>query len=123
LKMKVGVFALALIAAVSAADEPETFKNRCMHCIDEGYVFCSADGSTGTCLDASCAETDAYGTCTLTHTCDTAGANIAMTAYTQCAYTPPAGCPATVTITRAQIDSGGADVKSWEDKPIKVPYE
>ena len=69
--MKASVFALALLAAISNAEEAEKWENNCFRCIDEGFAFCSSDGNTGTCHDVSCQEDEltgeekeaAYGTC------------------------------------------------------------
>ena len=35
---------------------PEYFNDKCFHCIDDGYMFCSADGISGTCIDVTCQE-------------------------------------------------------------------
>ena len=50
----------AVIAAVSHA-KPSEYDNKCFHCINEGYAFCSTDGKTGTCVDASCEEENLQG--------------------------------------------------------------
>ena len=52
--MKAGVFALSLLAAIGSAEEAEKWNDNCFRCIDEGFGFCSANGSTGTCHDVSC---------------------------------------------------------------------
>ena len=59
------IFGAALLMAVSKAqgdaedvelEGPEAWKDKCFHCIDEGYMFCSADGISGTCMDVTCKE-------------------------------------------------------------------
>lgn len=35
---------------------PDQWKDKCYHCIDDGYMFCSADGISGTCIDVTCKE-------------------------------------------------------------------
>ena len=71
----------AVMAAVSYANSTE-YDKLCFHCINEGYVFCSADGHTGKCVDAECKEKDlqgqarrdnrAAGKCTLVTDCPVA---------------------------------------------------
>ena len=50
------VMAAAVTAATVEKDDAAAAKwnDMCYHCIDEGYLFCSVDGITGTCYDASC---------------------------------------------------------------------
>ena len=58
------LFGAALLMAVSEVQAvedikygvPEYFNDKCFHCIDDGYMFCSADGITGTCIDVTCTE-------------------------------------------------------------------
>ncbi len=55
------IFGAAIMMAVSEASTveygvPEYFNNKCFHCIDDGYMFCSADGISGTCIDVTCQE-------------------------------------------------------------------
>ena len=80
------LFSAALfLASVSAQSD---YDNKCIRCVDEGYQFCSSDGVTGTCLDATCSNADddeaarLTNPCTLTSTptCDLTP----MIAYTQC---------------------------------------
>ena len=111
--MKACVFGIALLAAVSLAedvDPPSDFENKCMQCVDEGYMFCSVDGINGKCHDVSCEEDSltgdeklaAYGKCTLRETGLCTGLNEKqMLHYKQCSYSSPANCPATVTITNS----------------------
>ena len=99
-----GFFACAVMAAVSSAVYSENpaddtteaqsqYDNQCFFCIDEGFMFCSEDGLTGKCINASCEEDTlsgsakaanrALGKCTLRpHGC--AAPNTPMTAFTQC---------------------------------------
>jgi len=35
---------------------PAKWNDKCYHCVDEGYMFCSADGISGTCMDVTCKE-------------------------------------------------------------------
>ena len=51
-------------AAVYSADAPHEatsaehskWDDKCFHCINEGNMFCSADGVSGKCLPASCEQ-------------------------------------------------------------------
>ena len=88
--------AVAILATVGRADswldayEPRElagedgasasrWNDMCFHCIDNAHMFCSSDGKSGVCMEASCAEGKlvgeeleaARGGCTLlqTHTC------------------------------------------------------
>ena len=104
--MRQSVFLAAIFAAVSNANEPfeepteeqTKYDDKCLFCIDEGNLFCSEDGKTGTCLPATCEDNSPEGECILKpHGCD----KTVMTAYSQCHYeAPPAeDCPVSLTIT------------------------
>ena len=51
--------AVAILATASVANAvARNYNDKCFHCIDEGHVMCSSDdGVTGTCIEATCAET------------------------------------------------------------------
>ena len=105
--MMKNVFGAALVAAVSRAssysktpheettEDISKYDDLCYHCIDEGNLFCSADGMSGKCYAASCTQDEltgeakraAKGYCDLrAHACDDTGDSdlVAMTAYSQC---------------------------------------
>jgi len=54
--MYVVALMMAAVSAVTVANDEESavWNDKCFHCIDEGYMFCSADGIKGTCVDVSC---------------------------------------------------------------------
>ena len=54
--------AVAILATASVANAiARNYNDKCFHCIDEGHVFCSDAGDffgdKGTCIEATCAET------------------------------------------------------------------
>lgn len=107
----------------------------CFHCINEGFAFCSADGITGKCIDAKCKEENlqgqarrdnrAAGKCTVEADCNTSAGATAMTAFNQCVYSAPtvSGCQPEVSITKAQIDSGGIEKLNHADELEYFPYQ
>ena len=109
------IFAACVMAAVSRAAAEETTQemkdhdNNCFFCINEGNLFCSADGKSGSCLAASCEE-DKLGECKLKeHDCDTSKGLEAMVAFSEC-QAPVANveaCPTEIVITQNQVESGG----------------
>ena len=128
---KFSAVAILATASVSNAASPSVYNDKCFHCIDDGHVFCSDDGKEGTCIAATCAETQlkldgdldafraAYGSCNLDAvTCDTGSK---MSTYSDCYYVNPekgsllengdvdvapvigAVCPSTIMISQKEI--------------------
>lgn len=77
MKLATALLAVAVSAKVVPHDDDAAseFDDKCFHCIDEGYVFCSDtvfNGDKGKCYDTSCTEDQlqgddrkaAAGTCT-----------------------------------------------------------